>query len=123
MCHIDPCPPPIPVYHRHHYRRRRRCPLVGRMEEVVLLDLSADKCCGSSPLRLSPSLPKLRSSPRRKGIRVRRPTDRRIDRMPTPYNYLAATAAAAAECLRRYGGRPAFSALPDSSAVAVQHAE
>ena len=73
MCHIDPCPPPVPVYHRHHYRRRRRCPLVGWKKSFfsILARISAAAALPSVSL----PLPKLRSSPRRKGIRVRRPTD------------------------------------------------
>ena len=90
-----------PIREYHHHQHRRHCPLVGWNKSFVsiLARISVAAALLPPPARArSPPLPKLRSSPRRKGIRVRRPTDRR---MPTPYNYLAAAAADTSTCLFR----------------------
>ena len=98
-----------PIREYHHHQHRRHCPLVGWNKSFV--SILARISVAAALLARSPPLPKLRSSPRRKGIRVRRPTTaacpRRITTWP-PQPIL----------------RPAFSALlkssaPSASAVAA----
>ena len=56
MCHIDPCPHPIPVYHRHHYRRRRRCPLVGWKKSFFSILARISAAAALPSVSLPPSL-------------------------------------------------------------------